>query len=70
MSELQLRGGLLVVVRNLIQFNLRGFLDEFEGGVLLRLLSFLCYVYHRTALPLLPDSTRHMPISRCLADTA
>ena len=28
------------------------------------------YMYYRTALPLLPDSTRHMPISRCLADTA
>ena len=30
---------------------------------------FFYYVYHRTALPLLLDSTRHMPISQYLADT-
>ena len=31
---------------------------------------FPCYMYHRTTLPLLLDSTQHMPISQCLADTA
>ena len=31
---------------------------------------FATYVYHWTALPLLPDFDRYTPISRCLADTA